>query len=789
VNLILIWRPLKDYFFLHGLHSEHITIKMALSFSLGTGALLSWGFSAGDIAVMAGAGRAAGTWLVAQLKDRALIDFLSVDVDEIVTRRGLVDVNALHQRWDRKLTLLQNGRPVSIVHPAGDRKTVVENLDRFTWIMILVISALDASMSARELRAVMSRFLNKLFEESPTGTDYLERELNQHIQGWRSSACVRGVLHSARDSWESLGQQKLHWPGYVPRGDHGEILRLLFWLVNGLDPVFSTASSDVFCIAVVLQALGVEMTTVAGKVADADESRPFVCLDSSLITTGVSGTAKARWGMRIPLDFMQECVSVWPGDQGLNNLLRKIFEDGMDAVEADHAKVVLRSVGGMPVYRISTGYEKSTRKRLATHESRLAASFLPKHAYATAHGLGRLVGAMSSDDSSSLDSYLKRFPQPELIFNLENHISESALIQLQTFLMGFYYRLFAPLLDTLTLVKKEAFGSWAFADTQFLRQVMSFLADDFAEEWTLVSRPSLLGFVAYMFAGAQAEMIEGMTATAVGVVAKLSLLTQATLGTVTGFEEAVKFSLLDIDTAGIPCNAKGIVVEGSRLPFEAISVDRNGKKLDQFSDSDLKDGDTDFTSHIVPDWDHDVQACLVTFRHEGRLVHSLPPSLIEKALERVWLRSLQFHSSGEALPDNVDGVQVKNIDRVTSISISRHHGRRIFRAGEEDTALLIPSLKMPKARACILGMYQNFVEGTRQTEEYSFVPVGNYRDVVSALKQGNRNLVATEVPAPRFAGPLPLKMGEDESKGVSGFEASMEEGRASKQTRARTSSI
>ena len=92
---------------------------MALSFSLGTGALLSWGFSAGDIAVMAGAGRAAGTWLVAQLKDRALIDFLSVDVDEIVTRRGLVDVNTLHQRWDRKLTLLQNGRPVSIVHPGA----------------------------------------------------------------------------------------------------------------------------------------------------------------------------------------------------------------------------------------------------------------------------------------------------------------------------------------------------------------------------------------------------------------------------------------------------------------------------------------------------------------------------------------------------------------------------------------------------------------------------------------------------------------------------------------------
>jgi hypothetical protein len=67
---------------------------------------------------------------------------------------------------------------------------------------------------------------------------------------------------------------------------------------------------------------------------------------------------------------------------------------------------------------------------------------------------------------------------------------------------------------------------------------------------------------------------------------------------------------------------------------------------------------------------------------EHGLVHNLPPSLIEKELEKVWLRSIQFCGSGETLSDDVDGARVKNINQVTSISISRHHGGRIFRAGE-----------------------------------------------------------------------------------------------------------
>ncbi len=79
--------------------------------------LVNWEFGAGDIAVMAGAGRVARNWVMAQMKDRALVGFLSLDTNAIMSRKGLLDITTLHQRWDRQYTLLQDGKPISIEHP------------------------------------------------------------------------------------------------------------------------------------------------------------------------------------------------------------------------------------------------------------------------------------------------------------------------------------------------------------------------------------------------------------------------------------------------------------------------------------------------------------------------------------------------------------------------------------------------------------------------------------------------------------------------------------------------
>ncbi len=235
--------------------------------------LVNWEFGAGDIAVMAGAGRAAGTWVMAQMKYRALVGFLSLDTDAIMGRRGLLDITTLHQRWDRKFTLLQNGNPISIEHPSDKLTTVVNNMDRFTWFMVPVTSTMDAAVTMQGLNIITSRSLTELLEESPIGVEYLQHELYQHIQGWRFSACVRGIVHKARNVWEILGREKRHPLGYIPAGDYQEVHRLLLSLAKEKETSFATASSDVFCVTLILQRIGIESLCCGEKAQGFDESR------------------------------------------------------------------------------------------------------------------------------------------------------------------------------------------------------------------------------------------------------------------------------------------------------------------------------------------------------------------------------------------------------------------------------------------------------------------------------------------------------------------------------------
>ena len=126
-----------------------------------------------------------------------------------------------------KLTLLKNGRPFSLEHPSGGHKPVVNSVDRFTWMMMLLISALDSALGIAQLQDIVTRFLTKLFAESVNGTEYLQRDIHIHLEGWRSSACVRGMLHKAREVWNSLGCEGKHWPGFIPLSEGQELLQLL----------------------------------------------------------------------------------------------------------------------------------------------------------------------------------------------------------------------------------------------------------------------------------------------------------------------------------------------------------------------------------------------------------------------------------------------------------------------------------------------------------------------------------------------------------------------------------
>src|SRR6266487_2689328 len=103
---------------------------MALSFATNSVHLANWGFSLGDIAVLAGAGRHVITWLTAEFRDRSLLDYLKVAPSGLEFRRGLIDPVVLNKRWSRKVSLLHNGRRIE-AEPGGV-KADLENVGRFT---------------------------------------------------------------------------------------------------------------------------------------------------------------------------------------------------------------------------------------------------------------------------------------------------------------------------------------------------------------------------------------------------------------------------------------------------------------------------------------------------------------------------------------------------------------------------------------------------------------------------------------------------------------------------------
>ena len=131
---------------------------------------------------------AVATWVVNQVEDQEYLDFMNVDPEDLIQRKGLFESNFLHKRRDKRLTLLHNGRkrPVG----SGDA-AIVKSMGTFSWFMTLCTSAIDAALGLSDTRRTMSSFLTALVKDQTDGTDYLQRELPQHIQGWMSTAIFK----------------------------------------------------------------------------------------------------------------------------------------------------------------------------------------------------------------------------------------------------------------------------------------------------------------------------------------------------------------------------------------------------------------------------------------------------------------------------------------------------------------------------------------------------------------------------------------------------------------------
>jgi hypothetical protein len=113
--------------------------------------------------------------------------------------------------------------------------------------------------------------------------------------------------------------------------------------------------------------------------------------------------------------------------------------------------------------------------------------------------------------------------------------------------------------------------------------------------------------VAYLFAGAESEAINGIDLGTVGLLSKLAVLTPGMLGDADTLEKIAKLSLLDLDSSAIPCNGIGIVRRGNQKFCSTgdTPVDEN---LELFN---VQPNAVGFTCHIEPAWGYDTNHCHV----------------------------------------------------------------------------------------------------------------------------------------------------------------------------------
>ncbi|KAJ5909888.1 hypothetical protein N7504_004531 [Penicillium tannophilum] len=629
--------------------------------------LVSLGVSITDVANLAGAGRAVGTWVMNSFKDQGLLQFMKLDPEDLVPRKGLLDPVALHEKWDSQLTLLVNGDRRLI----GDHsRPVVGNMGTFSWFMVLIISAMDATLQTSSMKKAARKFLTALFEEHVDELDYLQRELPQHIQGWVSAAVVRGTISRARVEWQNLLNCGRRLPGSIPDKDVPEIVRLLVWLAGAKgqreSKSFRTTSSDVFAFATILQSVGLDIIETVNETQDEMavlESRLAVKFDpysfayaatNKLYTQHDIDSQTQRLGMRIPLIRMEECVSVWPETASENNYRRMLFREGHAASQTLSISTQHMTSGRtIPEWQafLLCDETKGDVGRLDGLLNRMVYEFFPIPNPSIIDGIsGILKHSPDLMDRAGVGIF--------------RHLEENSdlLGKIQVYVLGYYYGMLRKVLNVSKLSTPEAYANWQWFDTRLLTWIKMVLSDYCKEngKTRVLSRTGMLMLLGRLFAGAEEDQLRALDNSAIGIHGKISVVSTSLMGATRSKDAATCFCLLDTDSTAIPSNARGIVKSGVQdMTFKRPSMLQENH-LCEIKNPVILGTAEDLTSHIEPDWENDIQQCQVVYRYKGRIVGRMAPLTMENAWTNL-AAAKSLPSSESNLPTKVYVAEISNL--------------------------------------------------------------------------------------------------------------------------------
>ena len=379
---------------------------------------------------------------------------------------------------------------------------------------------------------------------------------------------------------------------------------------------------------------------------------PFKLDRLRVLLKGKKIARRHRWnGTMVSLLQPEEAFTVFPIDAQTANRCRLAWKSGAAAGKFVLLAVVVHDqIEGsnstkweIPDVQYDIVVKGTSVGRLTDEVSALAEFSLGVNSE-LCDGLQSIVSILSPDALTWLIKQMSSSPPPSgpHINNTDSELSwpqSQALCLVQAFFMGYYYSIFLPLVDTSSLRIQVVDGSWGYRSVQFLWDIRRGAAvfrtpDSFTNQYTAnnrISRELVLMFLATLLLGDNNVDITStgrMEKSCVGVIGVRTLLCNSLIKTCTKPVDIGGFTLLDVDTSGIPRDHVGLVRPGVH-ETEALTKSAFRDKNLFKTNLCLRGPDVDFTKHIEPDWNGNPENIVLVMRYKGRRVGSVDPAFAD----------------------------------------------------------------------------------------------------------------------------------------------------------------
>lgn len=640
---------------------------MALSILTGPSSLVSLGVSTGDVATLISLGYRFGNWWTSQEGDKKLLDNLDIDGSTIFPRQGLMDLARFNKRWRRRIRLLANNVPVELAEPEitrvlGDSKNLLEDLSLFSAVFTCITSALDRFTEKSIAQTIIYTVLRELVGVADIGEDLLRADFGSRINGWRSTACLRGLVDACETFRQGLLDDHSVLVGLMPGSDSRHVEQFLLWLINSREGRFVTSSSDVAGIAACLAHLGIDVIGVQGPgFATDDENRPctveyseaiHLAEASSAIKQNMAIIARAQL-ITVPIANPQESVSIFPvAMQQESDRYRSAWAAGKRS--ALSVRIAVQAMNGDVMYTFVDQGRKMERTRteisdLAHSHAIFVNAEIIQELEECLHGQNdhilRWIGHQTGDGTPHPSLTADDITDPNM--TIEEKIRAFTIFQ--SFFMGYFYELFSRIVDTSTLALGIVEGAWGFRSPELLR----FMRTNFVRTTVnstnsprarspdtptevFRTRGQIVPVLSRLFLGTPLDL-PSYESGCIGVIHRRTLLINSFLGKCKTPQEVGKFTLLDVDVGGIPRDSRGLIRSGFPDYIDDLHVLESMEASNLAKDNVGETGPAeDVTFNIEADWDGNPDTALVCVRFKGRRIITISPETTDVEFLRAY---------------------------------------------------------------------------------------------------------------------------------------------------------